>query len=50
MVMTFETFRHRDKIPNRLDAQSSLIRVFYILLRCCHRDQQCRSIKVLDFV
>lgn len=40
MVMSFETFRHRDKIPNRLDAQFSLIRVLDILLRCCNRNQQ----------
>ncbi len=40
MVMNFETFRHRDKIPNRLDAQFTLIRFLDILLRCCNRDQQ----------
>lgn len=40
MVMTFETFRRPDKIPDRLDAQFSLIRVRDILLRCCYRDQQ----------
>jgi hypothetical protein len=48
MVMTFETFRHRDKIPNRLDAQFNLIRVVDILLCCYHRDQQGGSITMLD--
>lgn len=50
MVMTFETFRHRDKIPDRLDAQLSLIRGFHILLRCCYGDQQSRSTTMFDFV
>ena len=37
--MTFETFSYRDKIPDRLDAQFSLIRVLYILFCCCYRDK-----------
>ena len=50
MVMSFEAFRHRDKIPNRLDTQFILIRVLDILLRCCNRDQQRCPITMFDFV
>jgi hypothetical protein len=48
--MTCETFSYRDKIPNRLDAQFSLIRVPYIPFRCRNRDEQTGTATVLDLI
>jgi len=50
MLIVFETFRHRDKLAQRLYTQLDLIRPNQIRVRHGHRNQQAYPVPMFNLI